>query len=290
MEAVEDTSTGEALEADGESGIVETWLIGQRPAVREQRVIRAPRRSHGHARTEQALDISSMSPAVAAMQLAALPNASIVRHLSGLSVEARRSILEFFPLPRQQELAALLDDDYLATPDSPAAVPAALHLTGSSSSSGGNDGFPFWAKETAAKTKEWGKEALGAAGTAAERARQGLSHASDMAPELGGRVAGAASSAGTKARQVVEKAASSKSAERALVAAGSAASMARQGMAQGVASSMVAAGAAKQSLSQLANNSTVASEAKQRAAGAADAAKAGLSKMSNGVAGLLRKR
>lgn len=339
------TSTAEEsaiAEADG-GGIVEAWVVdGRNRAVPGAEVVQAPPgRLHlgEESRLLRELDGSPLRPHMrrdtgdiwearymrrlpapdAAAMLTNLPPAEAVRLLASVGQEERVAALAVMPPEaRSAVLAAMPSNAAVATGllgpaassssswrDAADFPPARSSWEASSSQGSASGGLASWAKDTAARTAEWGSQtvppkvselggkALGAAGAAAGLARQGLVQAAEggskvlsiaeraMPPkvsELGGRAVGAAGSAAGRARQglvqVADKAKASELSGKAMDAAEGAAERARQGWCQ--VSSKVAACEAKEKLTTAAT-------------GAAGAAKLGLAQVT-GMAGLMRKR
>ncbi|CAE7022454.1 hypothetical protein AK812_SmicGene39270 [Symbiodinium microadriaticum] len=284
---LEVSSACAALEDEPE--IIDTWLLNNKPAVREHPcrsiLVMEP--------SSRAAEGASSEAAQVALHLSPLCNATIARYFQETPVEEWEAILAHFPPERRKDIMDILweDTSSFSSESSSKAIPARM------------------------------SRAMGMAGTFAARARQGIS---EMAPEASHkaayastemkRAAAAASHAAVWARQSVthaaDKAVTTKSVERAKTAANSAMSAARVGVSTAAhkaetAKSLVseAAGAAKHSVSHLVSTSSASdavensgrlarqmtNEAKQKVSGATEVAKAQFASMSKGMAGFFKK-
>eukprot|EP00930_Biecheleria_cincta_P038527 TRINITY_DN26464_c0_g1_i1.p1 TRINITY_DN26464_c0_g1~~TRINITY_DN26464_c0_g1_i1.p1 ORF type:complete len:646 (-),score=169.22 TRINITY_DN26464_c0_g1_i1:10-1947(-) len=294
IELVEDVPLAEAAQ----DGIVETWLIGAKPAVREQRVFKAPQRGYTepaqHAvdtpqsDDDETVDISLCSLPEALTKLEPLPNASVVRCLSQLNPEERDALLSLFPPYRGEQLRHLYEQNANSEGQS-------VCDTNSSSSSRDNSSRR---QALPPKVAALGERALGLAGSVARTAKQGLNQAAGMAQDLAPDATHKASLQANKAAALAGTARKSASS-----AASSAASVAQRGVSHAAHRADVAAGYAKQSISQLVSSTSsssavessgrlareVSGEARQKLSQAAGSAKVGIVQMSKNMAGLFRR-
>ncbi|CAJ1329079.1 unnamed protein product [Effrenium voratum] len=286
----------ELVEASAQDGgdIVDTWLINDKPAVREQFAVpvcacRARKSVHRPVRD----DNFDRDVAQVAFHLSPLPNTTVVGYLEGLPAEECDAVLSHFDPERRRELLELLTEE--------------LRGTSSSSSS---------AKMLPPRVSQFGGRALGLAGTLAALAKQGISEMAPEASQAASKGAGtaalemkraaaaashAAGWASSQARQSVDRAAHTKSAEYAKTAASSALSAAKVGVSSAAHQAEAVAGAARHSVTHMVNTSPAAgssarlarqvtTDAKQKVTGAAEVAKEGLASVSKGMASFFKNR
>ena len=273
------------VEADG---IVDTWLINDKPAVREHVSLRGyPTRP-----TEMHPDTSSRDAAEVAFHLSPLPDHTIAQYLEELPPQECEGILAHFPPERRRLILDHLGED-------------------APSSSSGTVKPP--------RVSQLSERALGFAGNMAAKAKQGIS---EMAPEASTNAAAAshvaaaemkraaarASHAAGWARQsmsqAADKAAATKSAEYAKTAANSALSAARVGVSSAAHQASTAAETARHSMAHFVSSSSsspavesssrmarqMTQDAKQKVSGAAEVAKGGLASVSKGMATFFKPR
>mmetsp|Transcript_35219 Transcript_35219/g.76087 ORF Transcript_35219/g.76087 Transcript_35219/m.76087 type:complete len:516 (-) Transcript_35219:10-1557(-) len=280
----------EAVEVveDVQDGIVDTWLVNDKPAVREHISVRG---YMSRPAAQMHPDTSSRDAAQVAFHLSPLPDHTIAKYLEELPPQECEAVLANFPPERRRSILDHLCEEEVSSSSSTQVKPP--------------------------RVSQLSERALGFAGNMAARAKQGIS---EMAPEASTKTAAASHVAATEMKraaarashaagwarhsmsQAADKAAATKSAEYAKTAANSALSAARVGVSSAAHQASTAAETARHGVEKFVSSSSsspavesssrmarqMTQDAKQKVSGAAEAAKGGLASMSKGMATLFK--